>query len=189
MMQIGKTLVSDDLLDKEFLCNIQQCKGACCVEGEAGAPLEEKECRELENNFKAIKPFLNPKGLAEIEKQGLYLKGSDGDWETPIIDGKECVYTLFDAQGKASCGIEKAYNEGKISWKKPISCHLYPIRVQQYSEFTAVNYHHWQICDSGCSLGESLRIPVYVFVKEALLRKFGVAWYKSLEELARKNRN
>ena len=189
MMQIDNTLVSEDLLEKEFVCNIQQCKGACCVEGEAGAPLEEDELRALENDYAHIKPYLNPKGVSEIEKQGHYVKGWDGDWETPIINGKECVYTVFDIEGKASCGIEKAYLAGKIGWKKPISCHLYPIRIQQYSEFTAVNYHHWQICDSGCSLGAELKVPVYQFVKEALIRKFGEAWYKSLEEIARERSN
>ena len=189
MMQIENTLVSDDLLEKEFVCNIQKCKGACCVEGEAGAPLEESELALLEKHFDAFAPYLNEKGLAEIEKQGLFVKGLDGEWETPIIDGKECVYTIFDAKGNAACGIEKAYREGKIDWKKPISCHLYPIRVQQYSEFAAVNYHHWQICDSGCTLGEELQLPVYQFVKEALIRKFGEAWYATLEQVAQERGN
>ena len=119
VIQLGKTLISEDLLDKDFVCNIQQCKGACCVKGEAGAPLEEAELAEIDKHFDAIKPYLNAKGLAEIEKQGRYVKGWDGEWETPIIEGKECVYTLFDAQGKASCGIEKAYLDGKIDWKNP----------------------------------------------------------------------
>lgn len=184
MIQIDKVLVSDDLLEKEFVCNLQQCKGACCVEGEAGAPLEESELLELEKHFEAIRPYLNKKGLAEIEKQGQYVKGWDGDWETPIIDGKECVYTIFDKNGHASCGIEKAYLDGKIPWKKPISCHLYPVRVQQYSEFAAVNYHQWQICNSACSLGEQLKVPVYKFVQEALVRKFGQQWYNDLEKAA-----
>ena len=119
MMQIENTLVSDDLLEKEFVCNIQKCKGACCVEGEAGAPLEESELALLEKHFDAFAPYLNEQGLAEIEKQGLFVKGLDGEWETPIIDGKECVYTIFDAKGNAACGIEKAHREGKIDWKKP----------------------------------------------------------------------
>ena len=142
MIQLGKTLISEDLLEKEFVCNIQQCKGACCVEGEAGAPLEEAELAEIDKHFDAIKPYLNAKALAEIEKQGLYVKGWDGEWETPIIDGKECVYTLFDAQGKASCGIEKAYLDGKINWKKPISCHLYPVRVQHEGHRQRVEASH-----------------------------------------------
>lgn len=189
MIQIDKTLVSDDLLERDFVCNLQQCKGACCVEGEAGAPLEKEELKELEKNFSQIKPYLNEKGLAEIERQGLYVEGWDGEWETPIIEGKECVYTVFDKQGKAACGIEKAYLEGKINWKKPISCHLYPVRVQQYSEFAAVNYHQWQNCDTACSLGEELSVPIYQFVKEALIRKFGMQWYDSLEQLAQEKHN
>lgn len=189
MIQLGKTLISEDLLEKEFVCNIQQCKGACCVEGEAGAPLEEAELAEIDKHFDAIKPYLNAKALAEIEKKGLYIKGWDGEWETPIIDGKECVYTLFDAHGKASCGIEKAYLDGKTNWKKPLSCHLYPVRVQQYSEFSAVNYHQWQICETACSLGEKLKVPVYQFVKEALIRKFGKAWFTSLEKVAKEKEN
>lgn len=189
MMQIDKTLVSDDLLEKEFVCNLQQCKGACCVEGEAGAPLEESELKELEKNFEAIRPYLNQKGLAEIDKQGLYVKGWDGEWETPIIDGKECVYTVFDDRGHAACGIEKAYLDRKIDWKKPISCHLYPVRVQQYSEFAAVNYHHWQICSAACSLGEQLKVPVYKFVQEALIRKFGQDWYNAIEKAAKEKAN
>lgn len=189
MMQIDKTLVSDDLLEKEFVCNLQQCKGACCVEGEAGAPLEESELKELEKNFEAIRPYLNQRGLTEIDKQGLYVKGWDGEWETPIIDGKECVYTVFDDQGHAGCGIEKAYLDKKIDWKKPVSCHLYPVRVQHYSEFAAVNYHHWQICSTACSLGEQLKVPVYKFVQEALIRKFGQDWYNALEKAAKEKAN
>lgn len=184
MMQIRETLVSDELLEKEFVCNLKQCKGACCVEGEAGAPLEGKELKLLDNDFEKIKPYLTAKGVDEIKKQGRYVKGLDGDWETPIIDGKECVYTVFDPHGKASCGIEKAYLDGRIDWKKPISCHLYPVRVQKYSAFAAVNYHQWSICNSACSLGQELKIPVYQFLKEALIRKFGKEWYKELEKNA-----
>ncbi len=189
MIQIRKTLVSEDILEKEFVCNINKCKGACCVEGEAGAPLEESELQELETHFEQIKPYLTKKGLDEIQTQGLYVKGFDGEWETPIIDGAECVYTVFDDKGKASCGIEKAFLDNKISWRKPFSCHLYPVRVKQYSEFTAVNYHHWQICDDACSLGEELKIPVYQFVKEALIRKFGKAWYEELHLASLKKGN
>ena len=189
MIQIENTLVSDDLLEKDFVCNIQKCKGACCVEGEAGAPLEEEERSLLEQHFETIAPYLTQKGLNEIKTQGLYVKGWDGDWETPIINGKECVYTVFEENGSASCGIEKAYRAGKIDWKKPISCHLYPVRIQQYSEFAAVNYHHWQICDSGCTLGHELKVPVYQFVKEALIRRFGEDWYHTLEQVAKEKRD
>ena len=184
MIQIGETLVSDDLLEKEFVCNLQQCKGACCVEGEAGAPLTEEELEWLDRDYDHIAPYLPSKGRQAIAAQGKYVKGWDDDWETPIIDGKECVYTVFDSNGHASCGIEKAYLAGKIDWKKPISCHLYPVRVQHYSAVVAVNYHQWQICGAACQLGQSLQVPIYQFVKEALIRKFGEAWYQSLAKEA-----
>ena len=187
MLQVGKTLVSDDLLEQDFVCNISQCKGECCVAGEAGAPLEEEELQILEHNYAQIAPYLNQAGLKAIEEQGKFVAGFDGEWETPLVDGKECAYTVFTDQGIAQCGIENAHKDGKLDWKKPISCHLYPIRVQQYSEFSAVNYHHWQICDTACSLGAQLKVPVYKFVKEALIRKFGEDWYNELDQVAQKN--
>lgn len=158
---------------------------ACCIDGEAGAPLEESELSILESIYPSVKPYLRPEGLTAIEAQGVYIKGVDGDWETPLIDGADCAYVIFDNKGVALCAIEKAYNEGKIDWKKPISCHLYPVRVKQYSDFSAVNYHRWYICDNACSLGKELTVPVYKFVKEALIRKFGNQWYEELEEVAK----
>lgn len=168
-----------------FVCNLSACKGACCIDGEAGAPLEESELSILESIYPSVKPYLRPEGLTAIEAQGVYIKGVDGDWETPLIDGADCAYVIFDNKGVALCAIEKAYNEGKIDWKKPISCHLYPVRVKQYSDFSAVNYHRWYICDNACSLGKELTVPVYKFVKEALIRKFGNQWYEELEEVAK----
>lgn len=184
MLQIGKSLISDDILEKHFVCDLNACKGACCVEGQAGAPLEEGELTVLEHLFPKIKPYLRPEGVAAIEEQGTYVKGSDGDWETPLIDKQECAYVVFDASGIAQCGIEHAYQDEAIQWQKPISCHLYPVRIKEYTALTAVNYHKWQICDPACSLGESLQIPIYKFVREALIRKFGESWYSELEDLA-----
>ena len=184
MLQIGKSLISDDILENHFVCDLNACKGACCVEGQAGAPLEEGELDVLDTLYPKIKPFLRPEGVAAIESQGTHVKGSDGDWETPLINRQECAYVTFDATGIAQCGIEKAYQAEAISWQKPISCHLYPVRVKEYTELTAVNYHKWQICDPACTLGASLEIPIYRFVREALIRKFGEAWYAKLEELA-----
>ena len=112
------------------------------------------------------------------------MKGEDGEWETPLVNGSECAYVIFDEKKVAKCGIEEAYNQGVINWKKPVSCHLYPIRVREYTELTAVNYHKWHICDPACALGDELKVPIYKFVKEALIRKFGEAWYKELEEVA-----
>ncbi|MEO0506378.1 MAG: DUF3109 family protein [Bacteroidota bacterium] len=184
MFQIGKTIVSEDILDHDFVCNLTACKGACCVEGAYGAPLEEEETTILDKIVEKVKPFLRPEGISALDSQGAFVKGEDGEWETPLVDGAECAYTIFEKDGTAKCGIEKAYNEGAVTWKKPVSCHLYPVRTRAYSEFTAVNYHEWEICDPACTLGKELKIPVYRFVKEALIRKFGAEWYSELEEVA-----
>jgi len=183
MFQLGKTIVSEDILEKEFVCNLSACKGACCVDGDAGAPLTEAETEILEAIYPIIKPFLRKEGIAAIEAQGTWATGTDGDLETPLIDNKDCAYVIFDGK-TALCGIEQAYNQGLIAWKKPISCHLYPIRVKDFSEFSAVNYDKWDICDPACSLGQELEVPVYKFVKEALIRKFGEDWYIELEKVA-----
>ncbi len=184
MFQIGKTIVSEEIIQKDFVCNLSACKGACCIDGEAGAPLEEAEAEILEELYPKIKPFLRKEGIAAIEAQGTSILGEDGELETPLIDGADCAYVTFDKSGIALCGIEEAYNQGEISFKKPVSCHLYPVRVQDYTQFAAVNYHHWHICDPACSLGKELQVPVYKFVKQALVRKFGEDWYEELEKTA-----
>ncbi|WP_034887488.1 DUF3109 family protein [Gillisia sp. Hel_I_29] len=183
MFQIGKTIVSEEIIQKDFVCNLSVCKGACCVDGDAGAPLDEEEARILKEIYPKVKPFLRKEGIAAIEAQGTSITGEDGELETPLINGADCAYVIFD-KSTALCGIEEAYNQGEVSWKKPVSCHLYPVRVQDYSEFSAVNYHHWHICDDACSLGKELQVPVYKFVKEALIRKFGEDWYMELEKTA-----
>lgn len=184
MFQLGKTIVSEDIIDKDFVCNLSACKGACCVEGDAGAPLTEEETKILEDIYPKVKPFLREEGIKSIEKQGVYITSEDGELETPLVNNAECAYVTFNDSGTALCGIEEAYNKGVIDWKKPVSCHLYPIRVKDYSEFSAVNYHKWQLCDPACSLGEELKVPVYKFVKEALIIKFGEDWYSELEKVA-----
>lgn len=184
MFQIGKTIVSEEIVQKDFLCNLSACKGACCIAGDAGAPLEEKETKILEEIYPLVKPFLRKKGIEAIERQGTSVIGEDGEFETPLVDGADCAYVTFDNRGTALCGIEEAYNQGEIKWKKPVSCHLYPVRVQDYSEFAAVNYHQWEICDDACTLGKELQVPVYKFVKEALIRKFGEDWFMELEKAA-----
>jgi hypothetical protein len=183
MIQLGKTLISEEIIDKDFVCNLSACKGACCIDGDAGAPLEESELKILMDIYPKVKPFLRPEGIKAIEEQGLFTT-SDGEHETTLIDGKDCAYVTFDEKNTAMCGIEEAYNQGETSWKKPISCHLYPVRVEDYSEFSAVNYHKWQICDDACTLGKELQVPVYKFVKQALIRKFGEDWYGELERVA-----
>lgn len=184
MFQLGKTIISEDIIKKDFVCNLTACKGACCIEGEAGAPLNEEEVQILKNIYPKVKPFLRPEGIASIEKQGTHITSDLGELETPLVDGKECAYVTFTDKGIASCGIEDAFNAGEIDFRKPISCHLYPIRIQEYSEFSAVNYHRWPICDDACTLGKELQVPVYKFTKAALIRKFGENWYAELEKVA-----
>ncbi|MGK0307879.1 MAG: hypothetical protein ACI8RP_000835 [Urechidicola sp.] len=184
MIQIGKALLSEDIIEKEFVCNLSACKGACCIDGDAGAPLLKEELQILEEIYDKIEPFLTDAGKKAIKEQGLYTTDEFGEFETPLVNNKDCAYVIFDEKQTALCGIEEAYNQGEVDWKKPISCHLYPIRVQDYSEFSAVNYHKWEICDDACSLGKELQVPVYKFVKQALIRKFGEDWYVELEKVA-----
>ena len=185
MFQLGKTIVSEDIIEKEFVCNLGACKGACCIEGEAGAPVTKEEVEILKEIYPKVKPFLRPEGIKSIEEKGTHIVSDLGDLETPLVNGKECAYVTFSDNGIAGCGIEDAYLAGKVSFKKPISCHLYPVRVQDYSEFAAVNYHKWPICNDACSLGRELKVPVYKFLKEALVRKFGENWYLELEKAAK----
>ena len=184
MFQIGNKIVSEEIMDNDFVCNLNACKGACCVDGEYGAPLENEETEILKDIFDKVKPFLRPEGIEAIKQQGTFVKGEDGEWETPLVNKSECAYVIFSDSGVAKCGLEEAYNAGATDWKKPISCHLYPIRTREHSEFTAVNYHKWEICDPACSLGNELQVPIYKFVKEALIRKFGESWYQELELVA-----
>ncbi|MDD3720982.1 MAG: DUF3109 family protein [Lutibacter sp.] len=187
MFQLGKTIVSEEIIEKDFVCNLSACKGKCCVDGEAGAPLDEDELIILMDIYPKVKPFLRPEGIQAIEDQGLFTM-NEGEYETTLIDGKDCAYAIYDANNIVKCGIEEAYNQGAIDWKKPISCHLYPIRITEYSEFSAVNYHKWPICDDACALGAALQVPVYKFVKDALIRKFGEDWYMELEKVAKNHK-
>jgi len=184
MFQLGKTIVSEDIIEKDFVCNLSACKGACCIDGEAGAPLEKEEAIILKDIYPKVKPFMRVEGIEVVEDQGAYITTKDGELETPLINGADCAYVFFDEKNTALCAIEEAHNQGEVSWKKPISCHLYPVRVKDYSEFSAVNYHHWQICDDACVLGKELQVPIYKFVKQALIRKFGEDWYMELEKVA-----
>jgi len=189
MFQLGNTIVSEDIIEKEFVCNLNACKGACCVEGEAGAPVSKEETEILKIIYPKVKPFLRDEGIKAIEEQGVYITTERSELETPLVKGKECAYMTFSEKGIAACGIEEAYQAGVIDtvakgFKKPISCHLYPVRIQNYNSFNAVNYHRWPICSDACTLGEELSIPVYRFVKDALIRRFGEGWYLELEKVA-----
>ena len=180
MIDLGNTLISDEIREKFFVCDLEKCKGACCVEGDLGAPLNVDELQVLEEVYPEVRPYLSEQGVKEIENQGKYILDEEGDYSTPTINGKECAYAVYDDEGVLKCGIEQAYLDGKIDYKKPISCHLYPIRVTKYAEFEALNYDNWHICSPACELGNKLGVPVYQFLKEPLIRKFGQEWYEQL---------
>lgn len=189
MIKIGKTLVTDRLLEEKFVCDLQKCKGACCVEGISGAPLEKDETKILEDVFEKIKPYLTKRGIKAIKKQGTWVTDSDGDLVTPLVnETDECAYTIFENE-TAFCGIEKAWKDGAVDFRKPVSCHLYPVRITEYKTYDAVNYHEWEICAPACKLGQSLKVPVYKFLKDALIRKYGVEWFEELERHAKAQMN
>jgi hypothetical protein len=180
MILIDETVISDDIAQKFFVCNLEKCKGACCVEGDLGAPLEESELPVLEEIYEKVKPYLSPEGIHAIEEQGKYIKDWEGDYSTTTINDKECAYAIYDENQILKCGIEQAYLDGKIDFKKPISCHLYPIRITKYDNFHALNYDRWSICSDACTFGEQLGVEVYKFLKEPLIRAYGEEWYDQL---------
>ncbi len=185
MLIIDDVLISEALFTEHFVCNLSKCKGICCIEGDFGAPLEEVERHTLERIYEDIKPFLRSEGIAEIERQGLYvLYEEERVYGTPLLEDGACAYLTFDEQGIALCGIELAWKAGVTGFRKPISCHLYPIRIKRNEsrDFEAVNYEEWDICSDACSLGEQLRVPVFRFLREALVRKYGEAFYQQMEE-------
>ncbi|MCX2741594.1 DUF3109 family protein [Pontibacter anaerobius] len=183
MIVLQNTVISDDVRDQFFVCNLEKCKGACCVEGDLGAPLDEYELDILKDSYEHVKPYMSAAGLKAVEEQGLYIKDWEGDYSTPTIGNRECAYAIYDTDNTLKCAIEQAYYDGKIEWKKPISCHLYPIRITKYDGFEALNYDRWGICSSACSFGQDLGVRVYQFLKEPLIRKYGEGWYSELEQL------
>lgn len=180
MLEIQNTVVSLDLLTEHFVCDYATCKGICCKEGDSGAPITNEEQEALENVYPLVKELLSDEAKELIEKQGVAYRDQDGDLVTSIIHGDECVFAYKDATGW-KCAVETAFLEGKTDFKKPVSCHLYPIRLTEYRKFTAVNYHRWDVCKCACELGCKLQIPLYKFLKEPLIRKFGQEWYDELE--------
>lgn len=181
MIEIGRTIISRDVLEEHFLCDLLKCKGACCIEGDSGAPLTEEEAGILEKNFSSFEKYLPKHHLEEIEKQGYSVIDNDGDLVTPLYEGRQCAYSFYDENGILKCSIEKAFQEGETSFRKPVSCHLFPIRITVYKRFDAVNYQQLDICKPGRSCGKTAKLPLYKFLKEPLIRKYGEEWYKQLE--------
>lgn len=189
MVQIDDTLISLDVFEKKFVCDLGACKGECCVEGESGAPLDDAEAALLEEIYPLIKPYLLPNAIAEIEAQGKWVIDWDDDKVTPIINGRECVYAIFDADGTCKCAIEQAYNDGVVSFKKPISCHLYPIRISKVNNMEALNFHKWEVCKVAFLLGHKLNMPVYKFLKDPIVRKYGIEFYDQMEIIEKELRD
>lgn len=190
MIAIDSILLSDEVVEGQFVCDLNACKGGCCEDGDAGAPLTKDELDEVKKAYEEVIPYMTREGIAEVEKQGLYRYDKDFGWVTPTIGGAICAYGYRDEKGIIKCAFEQAYNEGKISWKKPVSCHLYPIKVKEsrHSGIVMVNYEpREKLCAPGCALGEKLKVPAYVFLKESIIRKFGEEFYEVLDKIAREH--
>ncbi len=185
MIAIDDILISDEIIEEQFVCDLTKCKGACCVDGDAGAPLENSELKELENVFDVVKPYLTEEGKSKIEQQGKYIYDQEFGWVTPTISNGMCAYGTINKNGIVKCGIEQAYNDGKTGWKKPISCHLFPIRIKKTKKAELVNYEPREdLCNPACVLGKTLKIPVFQFLKEPLIRKYGTGFFDALSATA-----
>jgi hypothetical protein len=179
MVHLENTIISDQVCSVFFACDLPKCKGACCIEGDGGAPLEEEEISLLEDHIEEIKPFMRKEGMTEIERNGVFDYDDAGKYVTPLVEGKECAFVYFEDK-IARCAIEKACVEGKIPFHKPVSCHLYPIRIKTMKGNDAVNYHRWHICDPALDNGKKQNIPLFRFLEEALVRNYGRSWYDRL---------
>lgn len=188
MLAIGHTLVSEDILEKHFVCDLGVCKGACCVKGDAGAPLLKEEVDILNDILPEVLPYMDESGRTAVAEKGVSELDRDGDVGTTLIADGRCAFATIDRWGMVKCSIEQAHAEGRIGWKKPVSCHLYPVRVKKYDGFEAVNYDRWDICRAALVCGEKHRVPLFRFVKDALVRRFGQAWFDELELVDRELR-
>lgn len=180
MIQIGDMIVSSDLFENHFLCHLEKCEGNCCIFGDSGAPLEEEEVELLEKHIEGVKPFMRVEGLREVSDKGSWVVDNDGDKVTPLVGREECAYVYFE-EGIARCAVEKAYEEGSVPMQKPVSCHLYPIRVNKLKNAIALNYHQWSICEPARILGKNRGLPVFVFLRDPIVRVFGQEFYQELE--------
>lgn len=183
MIEVGKVILSDDVKDEYFVCDLSKCKGACCVEGDLGAPLREEELPILREILPAVDPYLSEQGRKYINTIGPYILDEDKEYSTTTINRKECAFAVYDEHGILKCAIEMAHRDGKIDYQKPLSCHLYPLRIKKYDQFEAVNYDRWHICKDACSNGMNLKVPLYRFLREPLIRKYGKDWYNELVEI------
>ena len=183
LFEIDNKIVSTEIFSKKFVCDLNACKGACCVAGDGGAPLVATEIENISTHFSKITPYMRAEGLAAIEENGIHYVDKDGDPVTTLVNNQECAFVFFDEENKAKCSIEHAYNKGEIDFNKPLSCHLYPIRTKKIGEYTAINYEEWDICKAACACGEKLNVPVYKFLKGPLVRAFGEDFYKELSAI------
>lgn len=183
MISIGDVLISDQVTEEQFVCDLTKCKGGCCVDGDAGAPLGDKELEELDKAYKQVVPYLTKESITELERQGKYIYDKEFGWVTPTVSSGMCAYGITDGKDIVKCGIEQAYNDGKTNWKKPLSCHLFPIRIKRSrtGKKDLVNYEPREdLCKAACTLGKKLKVPVYIFLKDALVRKYGLEFYEAL---------
>lgn len=185
LVEIGDKIISTQIFEEKFVCDLNACKGACCIEGDAGAPLTFEEVSKLEDDLEKIKPYMRQEGIDAVEEQGVFYMDQDNEPVTTLVNGKECAFVYFDENGITKCSVEQAHKEGKTDFKKPISCHLYPIRVKKFNELQALNYDRWDICQPACACGSELNVPVFKFLKEPLIRAFGEEFYGELEEVAK----
>ena len=188
MIIIDHVLVSDQVVEEQFVCDLSKCKGGCCEDGDAGAPLENKEKEYVKDFFEIVKPYMTKEGIKEIKQVGPYLYDREFGRVTPTIEGKICAYGYKDKEGIIKCAFEQAYNDGKIPWKKPISCHLFPIKLSKSKSDPGIEYMNYEpredLCKAACSLGKKLKVPAYVFLKESIIRKYGESFYETLDATA-----
>jgi len=183
LIEVKDKIVSTQIFDKKFVCDLNACKGACCIEGNSGAPLTLDEIDLLEENIEKIMPFMRTEGIEQVEENGVFYMDEDNEAVTTLVNGGECAFVYFDENNITKCGIEQAYNSGKIDFNKPISCHLYPIREKQFNDFRALTYDIWPICAPACACGDKLDVPIYRFLKGPIIRAYGEDFFEALEEV------
>jgi hypothetical protein len=184
LIELGDKIISTQIFEKKFVCDLNQCKGACCVEGDAGAPLNWEEVKIIQQDLEKIKPFMRQEGIEVVEKSDIFYLDQEKEPVTSLVNEKECVFVQFE-NGIAKCAIEQANKSGITSFKKPISCHLYPIRIKNFNEYTAINYEEWNICKPACSCGDKLDVSVFKFLKEPLIRAFGTEFFEELDQVSK----